>query len=192
MAASSSAEPVTVVLTRQVRGGHETEFREKLQAHLERVTALEGHRGVNIIEPTGSDRTWRFIIRFDHPAAHEAWSRSAMRSEWERSIAPHTIGEPRIRAVSGLETWFTLGGLGVVQPPPRWKMAATTWLAIYPTITTLLLIAQEPLTAVSTPVRTLLLTGLLVPLMTYVLMPGLTRLLRGWLYPAKPRTETSR
>ena len=83
----------------------------------------------------------------------------------------------------GLETWFTLEGLGVVPPPPRWKMAATTWLAIYPAITLLLLLVQDLLAPFPVPLRTLLLTGLLVPLMTYLLMPAVTRMLRGWLYP---------
>ena len=106
-----------------------------------------------------------------------------MRREWERTIAPHTVGRPKIRTVCGLETWFTIDGLGVVQPPPRWKMSIATWLAIYPTITLVLTALGAHLEALPLAARTLILTGFLVPLMTFALMPAVTHALRGWLYP---------
>ncbi|MDQ3849178.1 MAG: hypothetical protein M3296_00980 [Actinomycetota bacterium] len=57
-----------------------------------------------------------------------------------------------------------------------------TWLAIYPAIT-LVLWLFEPLGLLDLPLplRTLILTAVLVPVMVFVLMPALTRLLRGWL-----------
>lgn len=67
-------------------------------------------------------------------------------------------------------------------PPARYKMAIVTWLAVYPTITlTVLVLEPLGLLAGPVPVRTLLLTVILVPLMVFVLVPWLTRLLRGWL-----------
>ncbi len=69
------------------------------------------------------------------------------------------------------------------QGPPRYKIAVLTWIALYPTITffswllTLLRPFDPPL-----PLRTLVLTALLVPAMVFVLMPALTRLLEPWLH----------
>ena len=62
--------------------------------------------------------------------------------------------------------------------PPRYKLAIVTWLAVYPTITTMLAVF-EPLGLLQTPmpVRTLLLTIVLVPLMVFVLVPILSRAL---------------
>jgi hypothetical protein len=56
--------------------------------------------------------------------------------------------------------------------------------AIYPTIT-LLLAVFEPLGLLDQPlpIRTLLLTAVPVPLMVFVLVPTLTRLLGRWLRP---------
>jgi antibiotic biosynthesis monooxygenase (ABM) superfamily enzyme len=67
--------------------------------------------------------------------------------------------------------------------PPRYKLAIVTWLAVYPTITAMLA-AFEPLGLLQTPmpVRTLLLTIVLVPLMVFVLVPILSRALAKWLW----------
>jgi len=64
----------------------------------------------------------------------------------------------------------------------RCKQAAITWLAIYPTIT-LVLWLFEPLGLfdLPLPLRTLILTAVLVPVMVFVLMPTLTQLFGGWL-----------
>ena len=67
-------------------------------------------------------------------------------------------------------------------PPPKHKIAAVTWLAAYPTITAIIAIF-EPLGLLNTPVpiRTLLLTAILIPAMVYVLVPLFSRLLGSWL-----------
>lgn len=58
---------------------------------------------------------------------------------------------------------------------PRWQLALITWLAIYPTITVMLALF-EPLGLLNLPLelRTLALTVVLVPLMVFILVPGLT------------------
>jgi antibiotic biosynthesis monooxygenase (ABM) superfamily enzyme len=67
-------------------------------------------------------------------------------------------------------------------PPPRWKMAIITWIAIYPIITGLLL-ALGPIILghLPIPVVTLILSVTLVLLMTFIVMPLLTRVFRPWL-----------
>lgn len=66
--------------------------------------------------------------------------------------------------------------------PARYKMATVTWLAAYPAIT-IILAVLEPLGVLNAPmpVRTLLLTVILIPLMVYVLVPTISRLLGRWL-----------
>lgn len=65
--------------------------------------------------------------------------------------------------------------------PPRYKMFLLTWLAIYPLITTILLVFGSWLNAIPLLPRTLLLTGVLVYLMTYVVMPKMTKIFHQWL-----------
>ena len=69
-----------------------------------------------------------------------------------------------------------------MKPPKKWKMAIIIWLAIYPLITTIFallgkqLILIEPL-----PLRTLIITIIAVPIMVFILIPTLQKLLHKWL-----------
>ncbi len=79
-------------------------------------------------------------------------------------------------------------------PPPKWKMALLSILAIYPLLLIVLPLMgtvfdipypSVPITIGSEfVVRTLVTAVILVTLMTWVAMPFLTKLFRGWLYPA--------
>ncbi|MEM7592298.1 MAG: hypothetical protein AAF383_12390 [Cyanobacteria bacterium P01_A01_bin.83] len=64
---------------------------------------------------------------------------------------------------------------------PRYKLFLLTWLAIYPLITIILHYFGRYLNLLPLPLRTLLLTGVLVYLMTYWVMPVLVRLFHNWL-----------
>jgi antibiotic biosynthesis monooxygenase (ABM) superfamily enzyme len=66
-------------------------------------------------------------------------------------------------------------------PPSRHRMAVIVWLAIYPTITLLLAIGGSAIAEWPLPFRTLALTLVAVPLMVFVLLPRLQRLLAPWL-----------
>ncbi|RMG65776.1 MAG: hypothetical protein D6722_15665 [Bacteroidetes bacterium] len=65
--------------------------------------------------------------------------------------------------------------------PPKYKTALIVWLAIYPLITVVLWLFGPYLAALPLPLRTLLLTGILVPTMVYVAIPFWQRVLRPWL-----------
>jgi antibiotic biosynthesis monooxygenase (ABM) superfamily enzyme len=61
-------------------------------------------------------------------------------------------------------------------------MAILVWLAIYPTITVLFLIFGEQLARIKPlPLQTLVTTGIVVPLMTFQVIPLLQKLLSRWL-----------
>jgi antibiotic biosynthesis monooxygenase (ABM) superfamily enzyme len=70
-----------------------------------------------------------------------------------------------------------------MKPIPKWKMAVMIWLGIYPIITTLILLLFPFMQAHDWPFppRTLVLTLLAVPLMVFVAMPVLQKLLGKWL-----------
>lgn len=69
--------------------------------------------------------------------------------------------------------------------PPRYKLFLLSWLAIYPLVTGILLLFGNWLNTLPLLLRTLLLTGVLVYLMTYVVMPKLRQVFHTWLYLKK-------
>jgi antibiotic biosynthesis monooxygenase (ABM) superfamily enzyme len=63
----------------------------------------------------------------------------------------------------------------------RHKLAFLSWLVIYPLITGIFLIFNRPLMQLALPMRTLILTIVLVGLMSYIIMPWMTKKLNKWL-----------
>ncbi len=77
-------------------------------------------------------------------------------------------------------------GAGPRVPPPRHKLALLTWAGAWPLIT-LILWALSPVTATwPLPLRTLVLSVLMVLALTWVVIPNLTRIFSGWLAPTPP------
>ncbi|MDJ0569682.1 MAG: hypothetical protein QNJ53_11615 [Pleurocapsa sp. MO_192.B19] len=86
--------------------------------------------------------------------------------------------------MTGLETWFAVNSSvsRPMIPPPRYKMAIVTWIAIFGLIIVINLFLGSFLASLPMLLRSFVLTVGLVALMTYVVMPRMTRLLSGWLY----------
>lgn len=69
-----------------------------------------------------------------------------------------------------------------MKPPPKWKTAVLIWVAIYPSITLLSMLFGTQLQRLALPLRTLIMTAVLVPLMVFVLLPLLNKLFKPWLH----------
>jgi len=76
--------------------------------------------------------------------------------------------------------WFMTGTRQT--PPPRWKVAITTWLGIFPTVLLLFTLLGDTLAPWPLVPRVMVLTMLVVLIMTWVVAPQLTRVLKPWLH----------
>jgi antibiotic biosynthesis monooxygenase (ABM) superfamily enzyme len=65
--------------------------------------------------------------------------------------------------------------------PPRFKLALLTWAGAYAVITLILVVLGPLMAPWPLPLRTLLISGLMVVALTWAVIPLLTRLFRGWL-----------
>lgn len=68
-----------------------------------------------------------------------------------------------------------------MKQPPKWKFAIMVWIAIYPMITTLQYALGAQLKEFSIPLRSLIMTLILVPMMVFVMLPILRKILGKWL-----------
>jgi uncharacterized protein len=179
--------PVTTTVTRRVKPGHEAFYDQFLAGINAAASRFPGHLGVDVFRPqSASAGEYRIVYRFDTGEHLRAWLDSDERAAWLERAEPHVIGPMRTRFVTGLETWFTLPDRPGIPPPPPYKMALLTWLTIFPLIT-LVVVALDPLLEKLDLVpRLAVTTGLTVPIMTWLVMPRITRLLRSWLYPQRP------
>ncbi len=67
--------------------------------------------------------------------------------------------------------------------PNRHKMALLTWSVVYPLITVLIATLDPVVDALPMPLRTLILSAIMVPVMVYVVMPAVTARFAAWLRP---------
>jgi len=179
--------PVTVVVSRKVRPGKEAEFEAWLRGVCGEALKFPGHMGVNVLKPSEvGSREYVLIFRFDSYAHLSAWESSEVRAAWLEKAAPLTEGAPRKQVITGMEHWFALPGAPRVSPPPRHTMAVVTWLAIFPLVYVVASAMNEVAAAAPALVRTMLTAAILVMLMTYVVMPLMTRLFARWLFPGRP------
>jgi antibiotic biosynthesis monooxygenase (ABM) superfamily enzyme len=176
--------PVTTTVTRHVLPGHEARYEQFLEGIISAASAFPGHLGVEVFRPqSAATGVYRTVYRFDSAEHLRAWLDSDEHTAWLERAEPHVTGPMRTSFVTGLESWFTLPARPGATPPPPYKMAVVTWITIFPLITAIVTITGPLLEGLPLVVRLGITTALTVPLMTWVVMPRVTRLLRGWLYP---------
>lgn len=176
----SRTEPVTVTVARRVAAGRDAEFESWYDGIIAAAGRFPGFLGAGVLRPHTAGHDWHVVYRFAGPDELARWESSPERAEWLRR-ADDLAEETGVERVSGLETWFALPGR-TAPAPARWKMFMVTLAAIVPLVlamnlTVLPLLADWPLV-----VRTLVFSGALTSLMTWVVMPRMTRLFRRFLY----------
>ncbi len=175
---------VTVTIARRVKPECRAEFEAFLTGVTNACGQFSGYLGSNIFRPVNADDPeYRIIFKFDRLSNLRLWESSAERQYWFAIAEPLTISLPQIQVLTGLETWFTLPGKPTITPPPRYKMALVSWLAVFPLITGISVVFQHFLGVLPLVLRVAFVTAIAVPTMTYLLMPQMTRLFAWWLYP---------
>jgi uncharacterized protein len=178
----TASEPITTQVSRFVPAGKAARFEELLRDVIAAARGFEGHLGVDVLRPEGGGE-YRIIFRYRGPAEHAAWMRSPDRRRLVARIDEllDDAGGGEVRSVEGWEGWFVEPGYAPPAPPRKWKMAAITFVALYP-IVLVLVRGLRPLTENwQLEVGLLLTIGLSVPLMTWLVMPALTKRLGPWL-----------
>ena len=180
---------VTVCVSVKAKHGREKDLEEWLEGVGRAASQFTGHQGLTVLRPSGpSSPDYVYIFRFDNYAHLKQWENSDVRNLWVERLHDLTEGEAKKQILTGLEYWFTLPGTVGTPPPPRYKMVIVTVLAIYPLSTLLPLLLVPFLSFLPALVRGLLITVLLVLLMTYAVMPAMTRLFARWLFPSMRET----
>ncbi|MFC4455856.1 antibiotic biosynthesis monooxygenase [Deinococcus sonorensis] len=179
-------DPVTIVVRRRVRAGQEAAYETWLGALSSELAHFSGHLGLGVIRPAPGERNYTMVVRFTDFDSAEAWEHSAERARCLAEVEPLLDGETTIDKQPGLEFWFTPPGSPTLRQPPRWKMVLLTVLALYPTSLLVNLTLGPLLGHLPLVVRVLFQSLLIVPTMTYLVMPLITRGFAAWLSPPAP------
>ena len=179
--------PLHIAITRRVRPGCEAEFQAALREFFQTSFAHGGVLGASMLTPTpGSDsREFGILRTFASETERDAFYESPMFKAWEERARTLTEGEPEYRQLHGLEAWFR----SPHSPPPRWKMAMATLLGVYPVSLLIGIVLSATLKELPLALNLLVVSAIIVSMLTWVVMPLVTRLLHGWLNPPSPKNK---
>jgi uncharacterized protein len=170
---------IHAAIIRRVRPGCEAEFQQGLREFMQHSFAHGGVLGATMLAPLpGSDsREFGILRTFANEQERDAFYASPMFKAWDERARTLTEGEPEYRQLHGLEAWFrTQDSL-----PSRWKMAVATFLGVFPVATLLTLAIGPVLRSLPFLVGSAVFNACVVALLTWVVMPVITRILRSWL-----------
>ena len=188
---TETRQPVTVVVSRRVRKGCEERFEQLSTAMSNSAAGFPGHLGSTLLRPASpDDPEYRIVFKFATPQDLERWQESSVRLQHLESFEGILTEPAKTEVISGMVAWFTLPAQNPVKPPQKYKMTLVSWLALYPSVTLIFLLFGGLLEQVPLLLRTLLITGVLMVLMSYVLMPRFTRWFAFWLYPEKEQDRS--
>ena len=175
-------QQVTAVISHYVRPGRESGYEEWLQGISQTARQFEGHEGVTILRPQ-PDSTGEYvaILRFNKYKNLCNWMRSTQRQEWIDRAKPLTVKPENVQILTGLEALVSLPN-NASPPPPKYKTAFVTWIGVFVCVSTLGYFLAPYLAGLPYLLRQAIMTGLIVLLLAYVVMPRLTRLFYKWLH----------
>ncbi|MDH6678794.1 antibiotic biosynthesis monooxygenase (ABM) superfamily enzyme [Rhodococcus sp. LBL1] len=179
------AEAVTVVVSHPPVPGRESEFLAWQQRINDAETRFPGFRGSELHTPIpGVQDEWTILFTFDSQEHLDHWlespERAALLAEGKafKDFSVRPIPNP-------YGSWFpTRGAAG--SAVPSWKTALSVLVGLYPLVVVLTLVIDELWPGA--PLWASLLIGNIasVSLLTWVVMPIVTRVLRFWLEPDAP------
>jgi antibiotic biosynthesis monooxygenase (ABM) superfamily enzyme len=176
----------SVVINHQIKQGKENEYENWLNEIGPLCRNATGHLDWQIIRPIPTlTSTYTVVIRFDSTEHLKDWMYSQERSRLIEKAEPLLDKGDDYFIKSGLEFLFNPQETKT-KVPKRWKQTIVTWSAIYPLSMIIPLIVLPLLRIGDIPkyraIDSLFISGAIVLLMVYLVMPHYTKLIKKWLY----------
>ena len=176
-----ASEPVTLVLSQRIDPRDREEFLALHEDVVDRLGRFQGFLGSELLPPVkGVQDDLVIVASFASRTDLDRWLESDSRREWLDMIGQLVEGERTLTVVGGFGGWFP------AQPtqsrgPKRWKQAVAVFIALFPTVLVITLVRGAVAPDMNVVLAVFVGNVLGILMLTYVLMPPLTRLLQGWL-----------
>ncbi|MBF0536652.1 MAG: antibiotic biosynthesis monooxygenase [Nitrospirae bacterium] len=174
-------DTVTIIVSWKIKPGREKEFEAGLEEVIEAAKRFEGHQGVRVQKPDMTQSEYVIIFRFNNVQNLKRWEDSDVKRDWLRRAEAFKEKDPSMQKFTGLEFWFKEPGT-VSQGPPRYKMVIVTVAALSPLIMILNLVVAPVVKPLPVFFQNIVMNTIMVSLLTYLVMPAMTRLLSFWLF----------
>jgi uncharacterized protein len=184
MPQATSGPPVTVSITRLVEPDRIPDVTRWVQSGVNLANRYPGFLGSGWVRSRADSLEWHMLYRFADHATLATWESSDDRLRW-LDLGRDLVVESRVERRTGIEGWFDLPqDAPGAAAPPRWKQAVSIWLGFFPVNLAFNLVMAFAVPAfASVPVvpKVLITTLVLTPIMTFWVLPFVTRMLRPWL-----------
>ena len=176
----------TVVITHNVLEGKQQEYENWLNEISPISKKSIGFLDWQIIRPIPNlTYTFTVILRFDTIENLKNWIESKERKKLIEKALPFFAKDDKYYIKSGLDFLFQSENENA-KIPVRWKQFFVTWSAIYPLSTFIPILLLPLLRNFDFPqnryIDSFFVSGIIVFIMIYLLMPPYTRLIKKWLY----------
>lgn len=180
---TEEAKSIALIITHTIKSGEESHYETWLADIQRAVSTWPGYLSREIFRPAHGSRKYTSILRFDSLDRLNAWAESETRRSFVEQASHLLESGDQVEVRTGVDFWFTPEG---AKPPKRWKQFLLTLTAVYPLsllIPRLLRLLIELVPPLGyEPVRALLMAITLTGLLTFLIMPRYTRLMKHWLY----------
>jgi uncharacterized protein len=183
------------IFLHSVASGRQGEFVAAQAAIAAHTAVFPGHEGTAVFAP-GHSAEWMSVVRFRTPRQLAAWRRSEQRENALpalRAVLTRDFSEVSRSAPFGATVRTDFGKTRIT---PAWKTAMVVLFCLYPTVMVLSRFLSPPLGRLGAQPWLTTFTGNVtsVVLMSWVLIPAVSRAFRRWLDPvdgAGPRVSVT-
>ena len=188
-----SQAAASLVIEHTVPSGEGLAFRWWHSKVTRTAKAFEGHIRTDLCSPVrvrqpNQPLIWYSIVHFESPELLNKWINSSDREALIKSGRKTFASYQFISFSTGLEGWFSkrLGTEQLGFGPPAWKQNAAVILALYPTVViqSLLFSTLGIMQSWALPNAMIVNNIITSSVLTWVVMPVVTKLLGFWLRPS--------
>lgn len=184
-------ESVTVVVTRKVKRGRESDYEDWLRRLLEEAKSMKGYLGATIQKPAPGSTEYTSVFRFDTVDNLRRFEESELRSRYLREVVDYVDADAIWKKFTGLEFWFSPPKGAIIPQPSRFRMALVMIAVIFGLVLSIGQAVGMVAAEVPSYIRLFVTISIEIFLMTYVLMPRITKLLAKWIYPSSKTAAAS-
>lgn len=178
--------PVTVSVTRHVDPSRSNEMLAWVQAGTSLAEKFDGFLGSGWVRPSKDSSHWHMLYRFADTESLAAWDASPQRAWWLEA-AQGSVEELSRERRTGIEGWFdeptSVESSTSAPAPPRWKQMVIIFMGFFPlSLAVNYLVGRTPLADWPLVARVFVTILVMTPLMTYAVLPWITRRMTWWLH----------
>ena len=189
------------IISASVPAGSQEEYQKRRVALDAAAASFPGFVSIDVFEPGAGELVWNTVLTFDSPESLQAWRDSAQRRSLVADIKQVADDQERVMP-TGFGQWFSVNATSTAQAP-AWKQAMTVMAVLYAMVSVLNITlgnlvgqgfsfqGEQLVPGLGLPFPVVVFIGNAVGtiLLTWVLMPIVTRLLAWWLDPGCTRAQ---